>query len=203
MNRDRKIDSSKTFKVLVTSPHRICKSKNTRDCDIVAGKAADIITKKLKAIGIRGNEHREDHDLNRSWSRDTLFRQTLSSSLQTYSGSAIILDVHSFPNYYYDEAGDINFFKKEEIPPDIVIMTGPNDKFKEISISYELFQCLKNTYNVKIISDINVLDILNQSHESNVSGVLLEFNEKFASSPEELSSLCNNICICINRLVNS
>ena len=191
---------NKTSKIIVTSPHRICYSKQSRDCDIVAGEAADIITRKLKAIGIRGNEHRADHDLNRSASRTTQFRKTLSDTLSKYSGNSIILDVHSFPDYYFDEAGDINFFKKGETPPDIVIMTGKTDKFRGVSISYELFQCLKKRYNVKIISDIDVLDILNHSSEYNIPGVLLEFNEKYAKTGTKLDNLCTDICNCIKNL---
>lgn len=199
-------------KIIVTSPHRLCKIKNIRDCDKVAGLASDIITNKLNAISgrvgvvdIKGNEYRADHDLNREKSRSTDFRKTLKKTLAASKGieKCILLDVHSFPDYYFDEAGDINFFKKGETPPDIVIMTGNLDKIGKdrTSISYELFLCLKNNYNVKIISDIRVLDILNESSEHGIPGVLLEFNEKFLQRKKDLDRLCDDICKCVCKLV--
>ena len=119
--------------------------------------------------------------------------------LKTYKNKAILLDVHSFPDYYFDKAGEINFFKKHEVAPDIVIMKGPNDNLYGKSFSYELFNLLKDSYKVKIIADINVLDILNETAEYNIPGVLLEFNEKFINKKTELENLCTIISQYINK----
>jgi hypothetical protein len=193
---------------IVTSPHRVCKNniankQYIRDCDVVSGLAADLLTSNINGIGIIGNEYRANHDLNRNHTRDTNYRKVLRKILETYKNNAILLDVHSFPNYYFDTAGEINFFKKHEDAPDIVIMKGPNDDLLGKSFSYELFSLLKKKYHVKIISGINVLDILNETAEYNIPGVLLEFNEKYINDIKGLKTLCIIISQYINTISNN
>ena len=181
--------------------HIVCKDKINRDCDTVAEIASDIITYILKGLSIKGNHHRSNFDLNRDSARNTEYRKSLDLIFSLYKKNSIVLDIHSFPNYYMDIAGDINFFKKNEIAPDIVLMTGSNDFYKGVSISQSLFNGLKYKYKVKIISNVDVLDILNQANKYKLGGILLEFNEKYKNNIKDLEILCKIICNIITSTI--
>lgn len=186
--------------IIISSPHSMCKPSNERICDTAAGISAKYICamladcKNSRFIYLPSTEFRSDHDLNRVSSRDTVYRKILRNIMKISPKGGLLLDVHSFPNYYMEEAGDINFFKKGEIPPEIVLLTGPNDMFQGISLSGVLLNNLKlNGVDCKIISDIKVLDILNEANENNIPGILLEFNEKFSVGGERLAKICKII----------
>ena len=66
------------------------------------------------------------------WLSSKDHRQNLLNSYIS-TGLAITAANYRFKDYYFDEAGDINFFKPNEIPPDIVIMTGELDKFNNLN----------------------------------------------------------------------
>lgn len=194
--------------VILSSPHALCPSSEKRKCDIVAGDAAECLRYELakyspdiKCICVQGNEYRHDHDLNRTVSRNTQYRRRLSEIITTSKKSAIIVDVHSFPNYWMKEAGDINFFKKTELAPDIVILEGKHDMCNGISISKTLCNNLRTKYNCKIISGITVNDILNEASEYNIPGVLLEFNEKYKDDVDGLKIMCRYIVYMLSSMI--
>ena len=52
------------------------------------------------------------------------------------------MDIHSFPNKYEDEAGDINLFQKNEVPPDIAILSASCDTINDKCLSKTIHQNL-------------------------------------------------------------
>lgn len=175
--------------IVITAPHSLCpadytheKNKQNRQCDIAAGKIglflAEQFSKNIRdknIIFLAANVKREKIDLNRANSRKSEYRKKLNNCLVNCS---FIIDVHSFPNYYLEEAGDINFFKKDELPQDIVIISGMNNTDKQMA--NDLYNLLKNNnVHTRLITHLKVNDILNNANEYNKNGILLEFNEKF------------------------
>ena len=188
---------------LVTSPHARCKSSTTRMCDTVAAMVARCfcatVGKYLEELGqrsetrcvyVEGDEYRHDHDLNRKPSRHTPFRRSLTLSMKIQPH--VLVDIHSFPNYWMPEAGDINFFKKHEQPPEMVILTGPRDRIHNTSLSAVIEKQLsRRGVNIKTITGIKINDILNEANEYNIPAVLLEFNEKLIDDPTRVKQLCH------------
>ena len=154
--------------VLISCPHGMCdRNAKQRECDIVSHNAATILNSLIhNSHYLQPDILRKNIDLNRKIGRNTSYRKLLNQKL---SHSSLVVDVHSFPNLYLPEAGDVNFFKKQETPPDIVLLKGPLDEFNSpshgtVELSRELYYMLKSTnINVKVISGIKVLDILNNS----------------------------------------
>lgn len=187
--------------LIVSSPHALCvKNSKKRSCDSAAGLASQVFYyaaddyNKLNCIAFPGDEYRINHDLNRKASRNTPYRQRLEQFLQQCDKAAsITIDIHSFPNEYLIAAGNINFFKQGEIAPDIVILEGPRDVYKGKSLSHSIYSALHDKIECKIIRGISVNDILNNSAEHAISGVLLEFNERFNDNPDQLFDLCSII----------
>ena len=71
-------------------------------------------------------------------------------------------------------------------------------KINNNSISNILYQSLINkNIKCKILNNIKVNDILNESFENNIPGILLEFNEKYINDINTLTYICK---IIINRL---
>jgi hypothetical protein len=179
--------------ILLTVPHSVCDSIKDKDninhsCDSSAHESAillckSFINKGIDCICLASNEFRYKHDLNRKESRKTEYRNTLRTIMKTKNPD-ILLDIHSYPNNYMDEARDANMFKKDEIPPDIILLKGKLDRsYKNNSLSESLYRNLKNNnINVKIIKDIDVLDIINEASEINIPGILIEINEKLTTS---------------------
>jgi hypothetical protein len=197
--------------LIITAPHQLCKPSKNRVCDTAAGTATQEIVEILKlnnsfnSIVLFGDEHRHDHDLNRKISRHTPFRKKLDDIFNTSSNpknnlNTLILDIHSFPNEYLDEAGDINFFKKGEKAPDIVFLQGPLDIFFDKSLCNTLYISLQRYFTCKIIKNIHVLDILNNANDHQIPGVLLEFNEKFNYDKNALNFMCSIILNTIHRM---
>jgi hypothetical protein len=199
---------------IITSPHALCSNEinklNKHPCDIIAGLSAKIFCKMVKkhtnakCYYVKGNELRINNDLNRIKSRHTEFRKSLREILHVISQKniidSIVIDIHSFPNYWIKEAKDINFFKEHEIAPDVVILSGSFDKINNSSISNFLYQSLiANNINCKILNNIKVNDILNESSENKIPGILLEFNEKYINDIDTLTYICE---IIINKLNN-
>lgn len=190
-----------TATYIISVPHSFCPKTEDRQCDLAAEKACDSICsvlnnhKDIKCLITKSDVKRSVHDLNRESSRHTGFRKTLVEQFNDYKDkNTIVIDVHSFPDKYLDEAGDINFFKKGDEPFEIVLLSGPLDIYNGISISKTLYNVLKrNKIYTKIIDNIDVLDILNQSFEYNIPGILLEFNERFSSeiNKQRLDQICN------------
>jgi len=191
--------------IVVSSPHAGCIPSTKRMCDLAASSAAKYFCsaaggRGLKCLYIEGNELRKKHDLNRRPSRGTPFRKTLTSVIKHTKEMAdcihcasgvIVVDVHSFPNYWMAEAGDINFFKPGELPPEIVILQGPMDMFGEFSITMALFNASTNSkIRAKLVRNITVNDIMNESSELEIPAVLLEFNEGLLRNPERMAFIC-------------
>jgi hypothetical protein len=186
------------MEIILTTPHAHCpKGSKIRLCDLAASISGDIFneccTKKgINTIYLKGNEYRYNWDLNRKESRNTNFRKELTKLLSGKEKPKLLLDIHSFPNERIEEAGDINFFSKNETAPDIVLLRGPSDiKFcngKRKSICNEIFTCLQNIKDIKIkvIDGITVNDILNETHENEIPGILIEINEKFNNDHKNL-----------------
>jgi hypothetical protein len=197
--------------VIVSSPHSLCDpTVKKRECDLAAGLAAQFLCDALRAhagkidhIYLQGDEYRRNHDLNRKVSRGTPYRKRLAAvmSAEKFSPRRLLLDVHSFPDEYLDAAGDINFFKKGEVAPNIVLLEGPKDSFDGSSLSRSLWMaCLKAGLRSKIITGITVNDIMNQGAEHDIPAVLLEFNEKYLKDPDSLYKICELIAGVIARL---
>lgn len=196
--------------LIISSPHGLCPpNKIDRVCDLSATISAIIFCKAIMKYGnirydfLPGDEYRYVHDLNRISSRNTSYRKRLEEKFKQSSKSSIIIDVHSFPNTYLDEAGEINFFKKGEIAPDVVLLGGPKDSFGGNSLCLTLFDALsKDKVNCKIINGISVNDILNQGYEYGVSGVLIEFNEKYSKQIDRLYEICDIIAKALSKIGN-
>lgn len=204
MNNSPSSDKS----IILTVPHGKCplpQKSSDRMCDIAAMSAAECMAKLLKGynIFIPGDEYRYDHDLNRKESRKTNYRSRLSNVFKHLKNSnVILLDIHSFPNYYDPRAGDINFFKSNEIAPDFVLLRGKRDIYNGQSICNIIHQELReHNINVKIIENIEVLDILNEADEYNIPGVLCEFNEKLRD--DNYKDLLKSVCIIITNCIKS
>ena len=197
--------------LILTSPHSKCPEDTERKCDLVAGLSSKIfneicIKKGIPCIYLPGDDYRHNHDLNRQNSRKTNYRINLNNILKMNSPekslvNALVLDIHSFPNYRIEAAGDNNLFKKGEIPPDIVFLKGPKDQYKfngkVINLCDTLYKKLNkdftNKINCKIREHLTVLDILNNASEYEIPGVLIEINEKYLENPNLLSIIVNSI----------
>lgn len=202
--------------LVVTAPHSQCDMlAPNRACDLAAALAGQSLClamqkQNLSCVYLPGDEFRRDHDLNRKPSRSTKYRKGLESvmkgvsSVRPSSGhTPLLLDVHSFPDYYMEEAGDINFFAKGEKAPDIVLLQGPKNMYNEASLTDVLFHSLSRAgLQTKIIKGILVNDIMNQANEYGISGILLEFNEKYNKEPEKLRRICETIVKTIVRIRN-
>ena len=95
---------------------------------------------------------------------------------------------------YEEQAKDCNMISRNEIPPDIIILEGGGNMYKNIPISSLLYnELLKNGINCKIIGGINVLDITSHANTFHISGVLLEFNEKLKNDINKIYIICNVI----------
>src|SRR5271170_7049390 len=107
--------------ILLTCPHSKCSIDEERDCDLVALKAATILSRVLHMNGdiilLPSPEYRKDHDMNRKDSRDTKYRKHIKQILEH---TTLLIDMHSFPS----DKEDVIFYLKDETPPDLVIMTG-------------------------------------------------------------------------------
>lgn len=194
--------------VILTSPHAKCNIYDgKRHCDTVAGVSADVLGGTLLNAGvacvkITGNEYRVDYDLNRTAGRVTSFRKRLSAILSAAGSSrTLLMDIHSFPNYWMEEAGDINFFKRGETAPDIVLLKGPRDVFRGKFLCDFFISKLKENFNCKIIEGIKVNDIMNEASEYDVGGILLEFNEKYKDDLAGLNCLCGAIGEVVKELM--
>ena len=175
---------------MLTVPHSVCKSE-IRDCDRTAHEAAIYLHSFLPGSEIlESDKLRKEMDLNRKESRDSPFRKSLNNKINNYK---YLLDVHSFPNEYLEEAKGLNFFPKGAVPPDVVLMTGTftNDLENDIA------NVLCNKYKVQIIEGVNVLDILSTAEQFKKPAVLLEFNEKYTGEP--LKALCKIISGAVTR----
>lgn len=192
--------------IVLTSPHSFCAKQSERTCDLLAELASKNLytlfnnIKDCDWLYVPSNTLRSDNDLNRIDSRDTAYRKALDIVLSIETVK-IILDIHSFTNYYMEEAGPNNLFNKDEIPPDIVIMTGKGDDYEGKSIGELLFDTLRaNNINTKIIKNNPVLDIINYSSEKGIPGVLIEFNEKLKDDTYKLNYICLTIVRTIRAL---
>lgn len=88
--------------LVVTSPHSLCYHQvNGRQCDLLAHLAASRLLLQLDRDGtvqyFPGTQPRFEIDLNRSGSRGTEYRATLSQSLDNYHPQ-LLIDIHSFPS---------------------------------------------------------------------------------------------------------
>lgn len=191
--------------LIITSPHAKCDLLHPkRICDLAAGLAGQVIVEEAEKYGLSysyfpGDVYRFEHDLNRKKSRHTNYRQKLLTRIRKLSKmDSVLLDIHSFPNYYMEEAGDINFFRKDEIPPEIVLIQGPLNVYRNKKLTNILYSVLSEYgIRVKILSGISVNDILNQASEHNIPGILIEYNESFNRKRKQLSKICNMIIDCI------
>lgn len=187
--------------LLVTSPHAKCDlSHPKRMCDLAAALAGQTMLEEaakneLNCLYFPGDVYRYTHDLNRKRSRHTNYRQSLLKHIKKLSKlDSVLLDIHSFPNYYMDEAGDINFFRKGESPPEIVLIQGPLNIYRNRRLTNLLYSILsKKGVRVKILDGISVNDILNQASEHNIPGILIEYNESFNKKPKFLAHVCKLI----------
>lgn len=187
--------------IVITSPHAKCDlSHPKRACDLAAALAGQMMAEEaekheLNYVYFPGNVYRAEHDLNRKKSRKTEYRQKLLRQIKKLSKSrSVLLDIHSFPNYYMDEAGDINFFRKGETPPDIVLIQGPLNLYENRQLTALLYSVLsKRGIRVKILDGISVNDILNQAAENRLPGILIEYNESFNRRPKLLAEICKTI----------
>lgn len=195
-----------------------------RKCDIISGRVSSIIYENLKSvkrkcIHIPADEYRDKYDLNRKWSRQTPWRKELSSkfSSSSYSDSPstvakakyrekipLVVDIHSFPTIWEPEGKDI-LFKRGDISPEIILMKGPGDKIiGNFSLSDSIYKYLVyNGIYCKVIEDVKVLDILNNSHEFGIPGILLEFNESLGHEEkiDRLNYICNIVCQSIDDIM--
>lgn len=184
--------------IIITSPHAKCDlTAKKRGCDFAAALAGKSMCAamdkcKLQYTYLPGDEYRKDHDLNRKPSRATKYRSNLELIMKDVSESpCLLLDVHSFPDYYMDEAGDINFFAKDEVAPDVVFLQGPNNLYNGSLLTDSLLTAVsKAKLKTKIIKGITVNDIMNHAHEHSIPSVLIEFNEKYNNDPGKLDKLC-------------
>lgn len=196
-----------SLSVLLTVPHSLCIDDKNRShtCDSSAKASAITLSHALEKIQISNlvilaDENRTVHDLNRKNSRKTPFRQIISKILQQHP--LLLLDIHSFPNEYLVEAGTNNLFKKGETPPDIVLLTGKKDRINDKSISEVLEENLKKYYLVKIVHDINVVDIIANGAEEKVPGILIEINEKISLSHRSILNMMQHIAKCVKILIS-
>lgn len=184
--------------IIVSSPHAACPQSIHRQCDLAAEISAYTFCqaidkyKTISFVYMQGDEFRANHDLNRKNSRNTKFRKKLMDFFTLFAQQfTIMIDIHSFPNEWIKEAGDINFFKKSEVAPEIVILEGPLDNYEGISLSKTLNNNLISLgVDCKIIRGIKVNDIINHSKDFGIPGVLLEFNEKFTQDVVRLKQIC-------------
>ena len=184
--------------LIVTTPHGKCDMMNTkRSCDLAAALAGQILCSVAQAQGVSyaylpGDEFRLHHDLNRRASRETPYRRQLADLLGAVRDSgSLLIDVHSFPDYYMKEAGNINFFKQGETPPDIVVLEGPANTWHGRPLAQTLYDALHNAgLRVRLLRGITVNDIMQQAAEHDVPGVLLEYNEAYNRDPESLKRAC-------------
>ena len=191
--------------LLITSPHAKCDLLHPkRTCDLAASLAGQTMSEEAEKCGLEyfyfpADVYRSQHDLNRKPSRTTNYRQKELKQIKKLSNqNSLLLDIHSFPNYYMDEAGDINFFRKGETPPEIVLIQGPLNIYRNRKLTNLLYSILsKRGIRVKILGGISVNDILNQSAEHNIPGILIEYNESFNNHPKLLASICKTILDCI------
>ncbi len=187
--------------LIVSAPHSRCpENSKIRLCDTAAGLAASTfcraaeVSKRIRCILLPGDEFRVNHDLNRKTSRDTPYRKRLEKIFQEMPSRCLVTDIHSFPDYYMKEAGDINFFKPGETPPELVILQGPMDVYRGKSLCNVVYDALiKAKVHCKIVRGITVNDILNNGAEHSIAGALFEFNEKFNEDPDRLYKICRVI----------
>jgi len=194
--------------LIITSPHMLCPLDKKRKCDLAASISADTLCSEIKRhkinyVYLPGDQYRANYDLNRSSSRKTEFRQTLSNIFLLFRNNALTIDVHSFPNYWVKEAKDINFFKENEIPPDIVVLEGKLNTYDNVNLSETFLSCLQKAgLNSKIIRGIKVNDIMNESSDHNIPSVLFEFNEKYTNDTEGLHRICSCLVQTIKSLMD-
>ena len=205
-----------TFNLIISTPHALCNNIKTRNCDTLAKTAGQIFHEisnniyLFKCIYAEGNINRINHDLNRQQSRNTTeFRKNLNNIIKNSNPlNTILIDIHSFSKIWLPEAGDVNFFKKDEVAPDIVLLSGKLDQVNNISLSKTLYKNIsKCGFYCKIINNIDVLDILNNAYEYKIPGILIEFNEKFITDTKRLEHICKIITvtlydICIGNISN-
>lgn len=198
--------------LVVTSPHAKCPDSKERMCDLAAERAANVFCEIANQLGFtcyyfQGDEYRFHYDLNRSTSRNTKYRKDLKKTLEKLYNDktdTIIIDIHSFPNYWIPEAGDINFFKKNETAPDAVMLIGRNDRYKNWSIGESFAKSLNNNgIKTKVLPGIEVNDILNQSAEYKIPGTLVEINEKYLMNQNGLQEIFRAILRVIYSLTSS
>lgn len=201
--------------IVVTSPHASCpKNTDQRMCDLAAALAGKLFSELTQQSGIptiylEGDELRHNHDLNRNPSRNTKFRRRLQKVLESTDDTELLIDMHSFPNYRIEEAGDINFFENGEHPPDIVLLRGPLDSYqhsrKKISLCNILYECLshKTNVNCKIIEGITVNDIMNNASEYKIPGVLIEVNEKYIQDPDKLYPIFKRLVLKLKSILEN
>lgn len=191
--------------LIITIPHGKCDMISPhRACDLAAALAGQIFYSVADLHGFTcayfpGDEFRIKHDLNRKPSRSTSYRKRLTSFLTSAQKSdCLLFDIHSFPNYYMKEAGDVNFFRQGEIAPDMVILEGPFNVWRNMPLAQMIYETLYDAgFKTKIIRGIAVNDILSHASEHSIPGVLLEYNEKFNRDPKTLEKICS---IIINRI---
>jgi hypothetical protein len=98
-----------------------------------------------------------------------------------------------------EEAGDINFFKKDEKAPEVVLLKGPLDNCNGKSLTNMLYNHLiKNKIDCKIITGIVVNDIMNEGNEYGIPGILIEFNEQLLENINRFKYICKIITNSLN-----
>jgi len=178
---------------LITTPHATCNPQHPEiehTCDYSAHLVAIMISQRLEQLGgnnfyIKGDINRRHKDLNRKESRGSIFRDTVNSIIRTFK-NIVLIDVHSFPNYYIASAGDSNLFEPGEIPPDLVLLKSSNDLYNRQSLCSSLYKNL-NKFSVKIREKVEVIDLV-QSVQC--PSILLEFNESMKDLPALVDAIC-------------
>jgi hypothetical protein len=186
--------------ILITTPHSFCTKTKNRTCDLKAETAAiellNSLTKKgFVVFWLPANVDRSIIDLNRKNSRNVPWRKQLLNLLSNLKPS-LIIDVHSFVPKYNPEFGKYNVVFPGQKPSNLVIFEGPNNYLNNISISNFLQKALK--YPVR--KNETCLDILVESAEQNIPGVLLEFNEDI--SGETIKQICEKLAQQFNQIIN-
>ena len=196
------------YDLILSAPHALCDRLNPkRACDLAAALSGQTLCSVAEDQGLTcaylpGDVLRAQHDLNRRPSRGTPYRQRLRTLLDGADGSgSLVLDVHSFPDYYMEEAGDINFFRRGETPPAIVLIQGPSNIYHGHSLAQTMYDALARAgVPVKILRGITVNDIMQEASDKRIPALLIEFNERFNSEPRPLLQICGIIVATVLKL---